>query len=42
MRSQIAFALAHPVFNPDTQFLPGHFWRLGDLSFGLSCNIGLE
>jgi len=42
MRSQIEFALQHPVFDPDTQILPGHFWRAGSLSFGLTCNIGME
>jgi hypothetical protein len=42
MRSQIEFALAHPVFDPERQFLPGHFWRTRDLTFGLTCNIGLE
>jgi hypothetical protein len=42
MRSQIAFALAHPVFDPDTQVVRGHFWRAGNLSFGLTANIGIE
>jgi len=43
MRSQIEFALAHPVFDPETQILPGHFWRAGPtLSAGLTCNIGVE
>lgn len=42
MKSQIVFALAHPVFDPDTQLLPRHFWRMGDYSFGLTVNIGME
>lgn len=42
MRSQIAFALAHPVFDPMTQIERGHFWRLGALSLGLTCNIGMS
>jgi hypothetical protein len=42
MRSQIEFALAHPVFDPDTQILPGHFWWTGDMTCGLTVNIGLE
>jgi hypothetical protein len=43
MRSQVAFALAHPVFTPETQILPGHFWRIGHaLSAGLTVNIGME
>lgn len=42
MRSQIAFALAHPVFDPERQITRGHFWRMGALSFGLTVNIGME
>ena len=43
MKSQIEFALAHPVFDPMTQILPGHFWKSGRLiAAGLTCNIGLE
>jgi hypothetical protein len=42
MRSQIEFALAHPVFDPDRQILPGHFWSLGWASFGLTVNIGMS
>jgi hypothetical protein len=42
MRSQIEFALAHPVYDPLTQFLPGHFWQVErDLTAGLTCNIGV-
>ena len=43
MRSQIEFALAHPVFDPETQILPGHFWlATTDISAGLTVNIGME
>lgn len=42
MRSQIEFALAHPVFDPRTQIERGHYWRLGFLSLGLTVNIGME
>lgn len=43
MQSQVAFALAHPVFDPDRQIVPGHFWRVGDnVSAGLTVNIGME
>jgi hypothetical protein len=42
MRSQIAFALAHPVFDPEKQIVVGHFWRAADdISAGLTVNIGL-
>lgn len=42
MKSQIAFALAHPVYDPMTQILPGHFWRASDdISAALTANIGL-
>ena len=43
MKSQIEFALAHPVFDPETQIVKGHFWRAAsDVSAGLTCNIGME
>lgn len=42
MKNQIAFALAHPVFDPERQITQGHFWRSGRLSFGLTVNIGME
>jgi hypothetical protein len=43
MRSQIEFALAHPVFDPKRQIVPEHFWLAADdVSAGLTCNIGLE
>lgn len=42
MQSQIEFALAHPVFDPDRQIVAGHFWRCAsDMSAGLTVNIGL-
>jgi hypothetical protein len=43
MRSQIAFALAHPVFDPFTQIITGHYWRAATtMSACLTVNIGLE
>jgi len=43
MRSQIEFALAHPVFDPRTQIVSGHYWRAGDtVSACLTVNIGME
>lgn len=43
MRSQIEFALAHPVFDPERQIVSGHYWRAGDtVSAGLTVNIGME
>ena len=42
MRSRIAYALAHPVFDPEKQIVQGHFWRAGNLSLGLTVNIGME
>jgi hypothetical protein len=43
MRSQIEFALNHPVFDPFTQIVEGHYWRAGDtVSACLTVNIGME
>ena len=43
MRSQIEFALAHPVFDPERQITAAHFWRIGrTMSAGLTVNIGME
>lgn len=43
MNSNVAFALAHPVFNPETQITPGHYWRPdGSMSACLTVNIGME
>ena len=37
------FALAHPVYNPETQILPGHMTLVDRLvSAGLTVNIGME
>ena len=45
MRSQITFALAHPVFDPVTQITLGHYWWAdpsADISACLTVNIGME
>jgi hypothetical protein len=43
MRSQIEFALAHPVFDPRQQIIQGHYWRADrDVSAALTVNIGME
>jgi hypothetical protein len=44
MKSQIAFALAHPVYEPQRDIVPGHYWRVGSsaLSACLTVNIGQE
>jgi len=43
MKSQIAFALAHPVFDPTTQITRGHYWLAADnVSACLTVNIGQE
>jgi len=43
MRSQIEFALAHPVYDPQTQIVRGHYWVAGDwVSACLTVNIGME
>ena len=42
MKSQVEFALAHPVFDPERQIVAGHFWRIGDMGAGLTVNIGVE
>jgi hypothetical protein len=44
MKSQIDFALAHPVFEPETQIVRGHYWWLdpGKMSACLTVNIGEE
>lgn len=43
MKSQIEFALAHPVFDPERQIIPGHYWRAGQIeSACLTVNIGME
>jgi hypothetical protein len=45
MKSQIAFALAHPVYDPERQILAGHSWwpdNSDRISACLTCNIGME
>jgi hypothetical protein len=42
MNQHIAYALAHPVFDPERQIVTGHFWRHGRFSIGLTVNIGME
>jgi hypothetical protein len=43
MNQHIAFALDHPVFDPERQIVPGHFWVTERvISVGLTCNIGME
>jgi hypothetical protein len=44
MKSQIEFALAHPVFDPERQIEPGHYWWAlpDDVVAGLTVNIGME
>jgi hypothetical protein len=42
MKSQVEFALAHPVFDPEMQIVVGHYWRCGDdTSACLTVNIGM-
>jgi hypothetical protein len=41
--NHIDFALAHPVFDPETQIVSRHFWWAErTVSVGLTVNIGLE
>jgi hypothetical protein len=43
MISQVEFALAHPVFDPERQIVRGHYWRCGDdMSACLTVNIGMD
>lgn len=42
MHKQVAWALAHSVFDPERQIVRGHFWAVGRASVGLTCNIGME
>lgn len=43
MKSQVEFALAHPVFDPERQIIMGHYWRADkDASACLTVNIGME
>lgn len=39
----IAFALAHPVFDPEKHIIVGHNWDVErDVSASLTVNIGME
>jgi hypothetical protein len=43
MLSQIAYALAHPVYDPAREITVDHYWRAGlDVSACLTVNIGQE
>jgi hypothetical protein len=45
MKSQIDFALAHPVFDPERQIIVGHHWVASqalNVSACLTVNIGME
>lgn len=43
MHQQALFALAHPVFDPETQIVAGHCWLMTtDVSAVLTVNIGME
>jgi hypothetical protein len=43
MKSQIEYALAHPVFDPMIQITKGHGWFVDrNTSAVLTCNIGME
>jgi len=44
MKSQIEFALAHPVYDPRRQIVQGHYWWVepGRTSACLTLNIGME
>jgi hypothetical protein len=42
-RAQFAFALAHPVFDPEKQITAGHYFKADkDVSACLTVNIGME
>lgn len=43
MHTQAAFALGHPVFDPERQIIAGHYWREERaVSACLTVNIGME
>lgn len=44
MHVQARFALAHPVYDPRTQIITGHYWRVErtQLSACLTVNLGME
>jgi hypothetical protein len=43
MKQQVDFALAHPVFDPMKQIIPGHSWMAERfISATMTVNIGME
>ena len=43
MLSQVVFALAHPVYDPERDITRHHYWRAADrISACLTVNIGTE
>jgi hypothetical protein len=43
MDSHARFALAHPVYDPKRDIVPGHHWWVDRrMSAGLTVNIGME
>jgi hypothetical protein len=43
MHEHARFALAHPVYDPDTQIVRGHYWRYDDTTSAcLTVNLGQE
>lgn len=43
MNQHAVYALANPVYDPETQIGPGHFWAPQKLvTAGLTVNIGME
>ncbi len=43
MHKQALFALAHPVYDPQTDIVIGHYWLVEpDTSACLTVNIGAE
>jgi hypothetical protein len=43
MHHQVRFALDHPVYDPQRQIIPGHYWRIAhDFSACLTVNIGQQ
>ena len=43
MKSQVEYALAHPVFDPERQIIAGHYWpEERGVSACLTVNIGME
>lgn len=42
MNAQIAYALAHPVFDPERQITIGHYRDYSEIRVCLTANIGME